>query len=140
MLSPRCRERCCAESVIYARVSSSKQSRILLGKVSFSCATSFPITGFVTDVGSGVNFAQRPSSRLDANRRSCRRNCGCPSRDCLNRIRPPGTHIFRSGSVLTIVEDHVCDGCPRTIVMAVLTHFTAKHNGRRSYSEKESTV
>jgi predicted site-specific integrase-resolvase len=42
---PKAWERCCAESVIYARVSSSKQSRILLGKVSFSCATSFPITG-----------------------------------------------------------------------------------------------
>jgi hypothetical protein len=50
-------------------------------------------------------------------------------------------HVFlRAGSVLTIVEDNACDGCPEELhedVMAVLTHFTAKHNGKRSYANRK---
>jgi hypothetical protein len=50
-------------------------------------------------------------------------------------------HVFlRAGSVLTIVEDNACDGCPEELhedVMAVLTHFTAKHNGKRSYVNRK---
>jgi predicted site-specific integrase-resolvase len=50
--------------------------------------------------------------------------------------------ISRCGAVLTVIEDRACDGCPEELandVLEVLTHFTAKHNGRRSYNNREDT-
>jgi predicted site-specific integrase-resolvase len=44
--------------------------------------------------------------------------------------------IERCGSVLTVVQGHGIDGVADELtedVLAVLTHFTAKHHGRRSY-------
>jgi predicted site-specific integrase-resolvase len=131
----------CKESVIYARVSSSKQKGDLARQVSF-LRNKFPHHRVVTDVGSGVNFKRKGLlALLDASIAGLVGEIVVAHRDRLARIGYGLLeHIFlRSGSVLTIVEDHACDGCPAELyedVMAVLTHFTAKHNGRRSYSEK----
>jgi predicted site-specific integrase-resolvase len=131
----------CKESVIYARVSSSKQKGDLARQVDF-LRGKYPSHRVITDVGSGVNFKRRGLlALLDASIAGLIGEVVVAHRDRLARIGYGLLeHIFlRSGSVLTVVEDHACDGCPAELhedVMAVLTHFTAKHHGRRSYSVK----
>jgi len=129
------------ESIIYARVSSSKQKGDLARQVDF-LRNKFPHHRVVTDVGSGVNFKRKGLlALLDAAIAGLVGEIVVAHRDRLARIGYGLLeHIFlRSGSVLTVVEDHACDGCPAELhedVMAVLTHFTAKHHGRRSYSNR----
>ena len=101
----------------------------------------FPDHTVVSDVGGGVNFT-RPGLRslLDACMRGAVSEVVVAHRDRLSRI---GTglieHIIRrSGSVLTVLEDRTCDGSLGSEqlandVLEVLTHFTARHNGKRSY-------
>jgi len=131
------------ENVIYARVSSAKQKDDLVRQVDF-LRHRFPNHRVVTDVGSGVNFKRKGLlSLLDASSAGLVGEIVVAHRDRLARIGYGLLeHVFlRAGSVLTIVEDNACDGCPEELhedVMAVLTHFTAKHNGKRSYSNRKS--
>lgn len=123
---------------VYARVSSSKQKPDLERQIDF-LRQRFPGYKVFSDIGGGVNFA-RPGLRtlLDACMRGAVSEVVVAHRDRLARI---GTglieHIIeRCGSVLTVIEDRTCDGCPEELandVLEVLTHFTAKHNGKRSY-------
>lgn len=129
------------ENVIYARVSSAKQKSDLGRQVDF-LKHRFPNHRVITDVGSGVNF-KRPGllSLLDACIAGLIGEVVVAHRDRLARIGYGLLeHIFqRGGAILTVVEDNACDGCPEELhedVMAVLTHFTAKHNGKRSYASK----
>jgi predicted site-specific integrase-resolvase len=126
--------------LIYARVSSGKKV-ILPRQVDF-LRGKYPSHRVITDIGSGVNFQRRACALLDASMQASSEVVGCP----LERLARIGygllEHIFlRSGSVLTVVEDHACDGCPAELheVMA-LTHFTAKHHGRRSAASGKRKV
>ena len=130
--------------IIYARVSSAKQKPDLQRQVDFLRAR-FPTYEVVTDIASGVHFRRKGLfavlDRCDAGAVS---EVVVAHRDRLARIAFPLLEhlINRAGSVLTVVEDLSCDGCAAELqddLMAILTHFTAKHNGRRSYRHKEDT-
>ena len=130
--------------IAYARVSSSKQKPDLERQIVF-LRTRYPGHKIVSDVGGGVNFA-RPGLRavLDACMRGTVSEVVVAHRDRLARIGSGLIEhiIFRCGAVLTVIEDRACDGCPEELandVLEVLTHFTAKHNGRRSYDNREDT-
>ena len=124
--------------VIYARVSSGKQ-RADLGRQIDSLRTRFPNYQVISDIGSGVNFERRGlQTLLDRCMRGAVSEVVVAYRDRLARIgyRLVEYIIRRSGSLLTVVEDPSCDGCPSELaedVMAVLTHFAAKHHGKRSH-------
>ena len=130
---------------IYARVSSYKQRSDLCRQID-SLRSRFPHYTVISDIGSGVNFQRKGlHTLLD----KCM--CGVVSevvvayRDRLARIGYGLIeHIIRrSGSLLTVIEDPSCDGCPSELaedVMAVLTHFTAKSHGKRAHKNKESTA
>lgn len=131
--------------IAYARVSSSKQRPDLQRQIAF-LRERFPGHKVISDVGGGVNFA-RPGLRsvLDACMRGTVSEVVVAHRDRLARIGSGLIeHIIqRCGSVLTVVEDRSCDGCPEELandVLEVLTHFTAKHNGRRAYRQRESST
>lgn len=128
--------------VIYARVSSSKQRADLERQIDF-LQSRFPGYDVISDIGSGVNFGRRGLlSILDGCLQGTIREVVVAYRDRLARI---GFSLVErvikwNGSILTVVEDRSCDGCPEELaedVMAVLTHFTAKHHGRRSYVRSE---
>ena len=131
-----------SHGIVYARVSSFEQKPDLERQIAFLRAR-FPHHKVVSDIGGGVNFT-RPGLRsvLDA----CL--CGTVSevvvahRDRLARIGSGLVEyiISKCGAVFTVVEDRSCDGCPQELandVLEVLTHFTAKFNGSRSYNHGE---
>lgn len=128
--------------IIYARVSSAKQKPDLQRQVDFLRAR-FPGHDVVTDVASGVHFRRKGLfAVLDRCSAGAVSEVVVAHRDRLARIAFPLLEHFitRAGSVLTVVEDLSCDGCAAELhddLMAVLTHFTAKHNGRRSYRDKK---
>lgn len=130
-------------SYIYARVSSAKQKGDLQRQINFLRAK-FPKHEVVTDVGSGVNFARKGLvSLLDKCLAGTVKEIVVAHRDRLARIGfDLLEHIItRSGSVLTVSEDPSCDGCFRELsddLMAVVTHFAARHHGKRKYNNKNS--
>ena len=126
------------ERIIYARVSSSKQKPDLERQIAY-LRTRFPDHRVVSDVASGVNFSRRGlRTVLDACLQGTVSEVVVAHRDRLARI---GTGLVeyimhQGGAVLTVVEDCSRDGCPEELaedILEVLTHFTAKHNGRRAY-------
>jgi predicted site-specific integrase-resolvase len=128
--------------IIYARVSSAKQKPDLQRQVDYLRAR-FPGYEVVTDIASGVHFRRKGLfTVLDRCDSGAVSEVVVAHRDRLARIAFPLVEhlINRAGSVLTVVEDLSCDGCAAELqddLMAILTHFTAKHNGRRSYRDKK---
>jgi predicted site-specific integrase-resolvase len=128
--------------LIYARVSSAKQKPDLQRQVDFLRAR-FPTYEVVTDIASGVHFQRKGLfTVLDRCDSGAVSEVVVTHRDRLARIAFPLLEhlIVRAGSVLTVVEDVSSDGGAAELhddLMAILTHFTAKHNGRRSYRNKE---
>lgn len=126
---------CHKYGIVYARVSSSKQKSDLGRQIDY-LRTRFPDHVVVSDVGSGVNFS-RPGlcAILEQCMRGLVSEVVVTYRDRLARI---GTElvefiIARGGAILTVLEHSPCIGCPEELaedVLAVLTHFTARHNGR----------
>lgn len=121
-----------------ARVSSAKQKPDLERQKDL-LRSRYPGYEMVSDIGSGVNFA-RPGlcSLLERCMRGDVSEVVVSHRDRLARIGSGLVEfvIERSGCVLTVLEDTSGDGHTSELaedVMAVLTHFTARHNGRRSY-------
>jgi predicted site-specific integrase-resolvase len=117
-----------------ARVSSGKQGDLPQAE-SISCAV-VSRHRVITDIGSGVNFQRRglrPSGRLNSRPHG---SCWFARSRLLaqNRIRllehlsPVRIQFSRSLKIMLATD------VPQnsTNVMAVLTHFTAKHHGRRS--------
>lgn len=126
-------------SVIYARVSKSKQKADLQRQIDFLRAR-FPDHEVVSDVGSGVNFARKGLvALLDRCLAGLVKEVVVAHRDRLARIGfDLLEHIIaRSGSVLTVHQDPSCPDCYAELgddLMAIVTHFAAKHHGRRSYA------
>jgi putative resolvase len=129
------------ERIIYARVSSSKQ-RGDLGRQIVFLRERFPAHRVVSDIGSGVNFGRKGLlAILDGCMQGTIAEVVVAHRDRLARI---GYGIIehvirRSGCVLTIVEGNSSSGCTSELaedVIAVLTHFAAKHHGRRAYKKR----
>jgi predicted site-specific integrase-resolvase len=133
------------DKIIYVRVSSAKQKPDLERQTAFM-RHRFPNHRVVSDIGSGVNFSRRGlRSILDACMRGAVSEVVVAHRDRLARIGASLVEyiITQSGSVLKVVEDRSCNGCPEELaedVLAVLTHFTARHNGKRTYHRAQIPV
>jgi putative resolvase len=125
-------------SVIYARVSSSKQKADLQRQIDFLRAK-FPDHEVVSDIGSGVNFGRKGLvSLLDRCLAGAIKEVVVAHRDRLARIGSDLLEhvILRTGSVLTVHQDPTCPDCYAELgddLMAIVTHFAAKHHGRRKY-------
>lgn len=130
-------------SIVYARVSSTKQKPDLERQKNY-LRTKYPDHELVFDIGSGVNF-ERPGLRslLERCMQGSVAEVVVSHRDRLARIgfKLVAFVIERTGCVLTILDDPTGDGTRELAedVMAVLTHFTAKHNGRRSYRHSQDS-
>ena len=126
-------------SVIYARVSSSKQKADLQRQIDFLRAK-FPGHEVVSDIASGVNLGRKGLvALLDRCLAGSVKEVVVAHRDRLARIGfELLEHIIaRSGSVLTVYQDPSCKDCFEELgddLMAIVTHFAAKHHGRRKYT------
>lgn len=126
--------------IIYARVSARKQKSDLQRQIDHLRAR-FPGYRVISDIASGVNFERKGlRTVLDACMRGLVSEVVVSYRDRLARIGVGLVEyiIAQSGSVLTVTESRERErGDDHTElaedVLAVLTHFTAKHHGRRSY-------
>ena len=128
-------------SVIYARVSSSKQKGDLQRQIDF-LRRNFPSHEVISDIGSGVNFGRKGLvSLLDRCLAGSIKEIVVAHRDRLARIGFELLEhvIARTGSVLTVFTDKSCPDCFEELgddLMAIVTHFAAKHHGRRKYGNK----
>jgi predicted site-specific integrase-resolvase len=96
----------------------------------------------VSDIGSGVNFKRKGLlSILDGCLQGTISEVVVAHRDRLARIGYGIVEyvIRRSGCLLTVLEDGCGNGGTTELaedIIAVLTHFAAKHHGRRKYSKR----
>ena len=131
-------------SYIYARVSSYKQKAYLQRQIDF-LRSKFPNHQVITDIGSGVNFSRKGLvSLLDRCLAGHVNEVVVAHRDRLARIGfDLLEHIItRAGSILTVSEDPDCHGCFKELsddLMAVVTHFAARHHGRRKYKSSQDS-
>ena len=126
--------------VIYARVSSSKQGGDLKRQIKYMLKK-FPKYDIISDIGGGANF-KRPgfNSLLEQVFKGDIREIACFSRDRLTRF---GIDLvqkicdFHNTKLVFLEEEGTEDEDLAKDLLTVITHFTAKYYGSRSYKEGE---
>jgi len=126
-----------ASKIIYARVSSKKQSADLQRQISF-LQNQFPEYEIITDIGSGINF-QRPGliSILERLFQNNIQELVVAHKDRLTRF---GFDLFvwifsQFGATINVIQDQKSSPSEELSndLLAIITVFTARLHGSRKY-------
>lgn len=127
------------EKVVYARVSSSKQTDDLQRQVDYLKAKHPDHHRVVTDVGSGINWKRKGLlSLLDASNRGDIGEVVVASRDRLCRFAfELLEYVFKQRGVSIVVMDSSDTSPERELsddLLSIVTIFCCRRNGKRRYS------
>lgn len=130
--------------IVYARVSSKKQEGELQNQVDF-LKRAYPTYDVVTDIGSGINYKRKGlQTILESLYRGQIKEVVVVHKDRLSRI---GYDFFESlfkrfGASLKAIKSQ-CDTPDEELakdLLEVITVFSARYHGRRSYSNESEDI
>lgn len=132
-----------AESIVYARVSSLKQKRELTNQIKLLNGL-YPTHRVVSDIGSGINHKRKGfQAILDLLFRGRLKEVVVAHKDRFSRL---GFDLFESiferfGASLRVVDSSVSpdEDLARDII-EIITVFTARYHGRRSYIDESKVL
>lgn len=129
-------------NIIYARVSSSKQKVNLENQIRY-LQKKYPSYELITDIGSGINFKRKGlQTILDELFKGNIKNVVVTSKDRFTRFgfelfeyifSKFGYKIKNLNSNKIKSEEELAND-----LLSIITVFTARHNGRRSYGNKKN--